>query len=88
MSKPEAKRMRVWISAVFKRRDPVVFTTMLAGLALPLILATMLSIRFGTWGNVVNWVVARGLFGMSLWAMLLAALLATGPHRGVWRMAL
>ncbi len=77
-----------WSTAVFKRWGAVVLTTILTGVAILLTLALLLSIRAGTFDAIVQWFVTQGLLGMSLWGLLLAAVLAAGSYLMVRRVAL
>ncbi len=77
-----------WSTAIFKRWGAVVLTIILTGIAILLTLALILSIRAGTWDAIVNWTVSQGLLGMTLWGLLLAAVLAAGSYLMVRRVEL
>lgn len=75
-------------AAVFKRWGALVLTIILTGLAILLTLALLLSVRSGSWDVMVNWATAQGMLGMTLWGLLLAAVLAAGSYLLVRRVQL
>lgn len=76
-----------WSAALFKRWGTTVLTTVLIAIGLLLTAAALLTARFGEWDNAVNWVARQGLLGMSLWGLLLAAVLAAGSYLMVRRVS-
>lgn len=65
-----------WAATIYKRYGSVVLTTVLVGIGALLVLAMFLIGRLDAWGQVFTWFATQGAVGLSLWGLLLAAVLA------------
>ena len=65
-----------WATTIYKRFGPTWLTVMLAGLSLALIGVLFLIGRADAWVEVFTWFATQGSFGLALWGLLVAAVLA------------
>jgi hypothetical protein len=65
-----------WAATIYKRWGTIAITVVLVGLGLLLVGAMWLTGRLDAWGEVIAWFGAQGALGLTLWGILLTALLA------------
>jgi hypothetical protein len=65
-----------WGATIFKRFGTAVLTTVLLGLALLLVAGLWLVGRLDAWVQVFGWIGDQGSLGLSLWGLLVIAVLA------------
>lgn len=65
-----------WAATIYKRFGSVWLTVVLVGLGVLLVLAMFLVGRMNAWGQLFSWIGTQGALGLSLWGILLGAVLA------------
>lgn len=65
-----------WAATIYKRAGSFVLTLVLVGLGALLVLWMFLVGRANAWAQVFDWFGAQGPLGLSLWGLVLAAVLA------------
>jgi hypothetical protein len=65
-----------WAATIFKRFGSVALTTVLVGIAALLVLAMFLVGQLQAWAQVFAWLGGQGALGLTLWGLLLGAILA------------
>ena len=65
-----------WAATIYKRSGSLMLTLVLVGLGALLVLWMYLVGRLDAWAQVFEWFAAQGPFGLSLWGLLLGAVLA------------
>ncbi|WP_169582970.1 MULTISPECIES: hypothetical protein [Microbacterium] len=65
-----------WAATIYKRSGSLVLTLVLVGLGALLVLWMYLVGRLNAWAQVFEWFAAQGPLGLSLWGLLLGAVLA------------
>ncbi|MHC3000134.1 hypothetical protein [Microbacterium sp. HJ5] len=69
-----------WAATIYKRAGSVVLTLVLVGLGALLVLWMYLVGRMDAWARVFEWFAAQGPLGLSLWGLLLGAVLAAASY--------
>lgn len=69
-----------WGATIYKRFGTAVLTTVIFGLALILVALLWLVGRVDAWAQVGSWLAAQGALGISLWTLLLIAVLASTSY--------
>ncbi|MEZ3162141.1 hypothetical protein AB1K54_16630 [Microbacterium sp. BWT-B31] len=65
-----------WAATIYKRFGSLWLTVVLVGIGALLVLALFIVGRLDAWGAMFGWIAAQGSIGLSLWGLLVAALLA------------
>ncbi|KAA9106333.1 hypothetical protein [Microbacterium rhizomatis] len=65
-----------WGATIYKRGGPLVLTIVLVGLGAVLVALMWLTGLADAWARVFSWIGAQGALGLTLWGMLLIAVLA------------
>lgn len=65
-----------WAATIYKRWGSLAITLVLVGLGALLVAGLWLIGRLDAWGTVFGWIADQGTLGMTLWAVLLIAVLA------------
>lgn len=65
-----------WAATIYKRFGAIGLTTVLVGLGVLVVAALYLVARANAWGAMFGWFAAQGALGLSLWGLLLIAVLA------------
>jgi hypothetical protein len=65
-----------WAATIYKRFGGLWLTIVLAGVGALFVLGLWVVGRFDAWGVVFEWMATQGVAGLSLWGLLLAAVLA------------
>lgn len=65
-----------WCATIYKRFGGLWLTIVLAGVGVLLVLGLWVVGRLDAWGSVFDWFTAQGIAGLSLWGVLLGAVLA------------
>jgi hypothetical protein len=65
-----------WAATIYKRAGSLVLTLVLVGLGALLVLWMFLVGRANAWAQVFDWFAAQGALGLSLWGLVLVAVLA------------
>ena len=65
-----------WAATIYKRTGTLVLTLVLVGLGALLVLWMYLVGRMDAWAQVFEWFATQGALGLSLWGLLLGAVLA------------
>jgi len=65
-----------WAATIYKRFGGLWLTVVLAGVGALFVFGLWVVGRFDAWGVVFDWMAAQGVTGLSLWGLLLAAVLA------------
>ena len=68
--------MGFWAATIYKRWGPLALTLVLVGLGALLVGAMWLVGRLDAWSQVFAWLAAQGSLGLTLWGVLLIAVLA------------
>ena len=75
-----------WFAAIFKRYGNAVQTIVLIGLGLALVGLVALTTWWQAWPHVGQWILDAGSLGLTLWAIVVGALLAVGSYLTLRRM--
>lgn len=65
-----------WAATIYKRWGSLAITVVLIGLGAALVGAMWLIGQLNAWGDVAGWLAAQGSVGLTLWGVLLIAVLA------------
>ncbi len=65
-----------WAATIYKRFGALWLTVVLAGVGALFVFGLWIVGRFDAWGVVNEWIAAQGVTGLSLWGLVLAAVLA------------
>lgn len=65
-----------WAATIYKRWGSIAVTLVLVGLGALLVAAGWLTGRLNAWGAVFEWFAVQGSLGLTLWGVLLTAVLA------------
>ncbi len=65
-----------WAATIYKRFGGVALTAVLVGIGALFVLGLWVVGRMDAWGVVWQWLGAQGVVGLSLWGLLLGAVLA------------
>ena len=65
-----------WAATIYKRFGSLWLTAVLVGVGVLFVLGLWAVGRLDAWGAVFGWFAAQGVIGLSLWGILLAAVLA------------
>ncbi len=65
-----------WAATIFKRFGTLWLTVVIVGIGALLVGAIFLITRLEVWEQVITWILVQGALGLTLWGLLLAAVLA------------
>lgn len=65
-----------WAATIFKRFGTLWLTVVIVGIGALLVGAIFLITRLEVWEQVITWILVQGSLGLTLWGLLLAAVLA------------
>lgn len=65
-----------WAATIFKRFGTLWLTVVIVGIGALLVAAIFLITRLEVWEQVITWILVQGALGLTLWGLLLAAVLA------------
>jgi len=69
-----------WAATVWKRFGTLVITAILTALGIAFVIAIFVVTRTESWPAVIEWFVATGPFLLTLWGLLLTAVLSLGAY--------
>lgn len=75
-----------WSATIYRRYGTAVLTIVLIGVGLALVGLTALATWQQAWPEVGQWILDTGSLGLTLWAILVSALLAVGSYLTLRRM--